>query len=518
MRKHFNRRRGFTLVELLVVLAILVLLFGLLFAPMMTSLDMAKSGQARAGMQDTVRYMLEDIRRTIGNAVQVLPMQVVVPASQPGAAYVNLSTLMTTMPQVNASGLLMSPLQPTTTPDPSGTNQMVAIRYIPHPKSGRIIRYDDTGVVDPPGATVGMGQPSSGLEYAPTFDDPFVLYRQTGLWFYHAGLGRYVFGSFNSAGQFATNQPITENALSMGRRYDIRCTASVCDNCGFRHPGYRPYTLTCSNCAQQLGYTFLHEGVQFAPQQTAGEQLEPLRDGTVYSAKRGGWTGYAQTDPTIPCPQLFERSLDPRVVVNRIDDSSGSPLFIGTEFDSHSAALRGAPALNISWDPETGAVRFGRQFRQVIRLTDNAGQVQMAVTADEANVASLDALPSPMSPTGYSIDTTPAAIILPSTIRVRVIVNLQAGGTRWWDLVETNQLEQSQIGPNQFASRRVLPPVNWRQWIPDDWATGVDILLPDALAPRDAAPGPPRFTAWGLNVASVDIVVTYWGRRNADIH
>jgi prepilin-type N-terminal cleavage/methylation domain-containing protein len=49
------RRAGFTLVEVLVVLAILVILFGLLFAPMMAGMDMATQGRIQARLQDTAR-------------------------------------------------------------------------------------------------------------------------------------------------------------------------------------------------------------------------------------------------------------------------------------------------------------------------------------------------------------------------------------------------------------------------------------------------------------------------------
>ena len=161
-------------------------------------------------------------------------------------------------------------------------------------------------------------------------------------------------------------------------------------------------------------------------------------------------------------------------------------------------------------------------FTQVLTLTESGGQggVEQSPPSTRPPSTPFNAAPLPTSPTGYRIDPVPTAIIIPSTVSVRVIANLQAGGSRWWDLVKTNQQEQSQIGSNQFALRRELPPTNWAQWLPDDWATSIDVLLPDALDPRDAAPGPPKFDALlgpGV-VSSVDIVVTYWARRNADIH
>ena len=145
LAREVGRRRGFTLVELLVVLAILVLLLGLLFAPMMTGLDMARAGQSRARMQDTARYAMEEIRRTVGNAVYVVPLDIVQPASAaPGLGYASLSTVTVVSPRRSVTGVLASPLQPATRPNAStGVSWLEAVRFIVHPQSGRIVRFDD---------------------------------------------------------------------------------------------------------------------------------------------------------------------------------------------------------------------------------------------------------------------------------------------------------------------------------------------------------------------------------------
>jgi prepilin-type N-terminal cleavage/methylation domain-containing protein len=520
-----GQRRGFTLVELLVVLAILVLLFGLLFAPMMTSLDMAREGQARAEMQNTARYAMEEVRRTIGNAVYVMPLDIVEPAADPTRAYANLSTITVASPRRNVSGVLMSPLQPETRPNAAtGEAWLEAIRFTVHPRSGRIVRFDDdpaTQALYPPGTTKSISLPSSGTMYAPVPEDPFVLYRQVGVWYLDPAVGKHRFGSFDSAGSFIPNEPISENALTFGDGYDVQCSASVCDNCGTRFAGFRSYDYPCLSCAAQTpGYTYLFDGVKFAPHRVAGEQLAKRPDGTVYSARQPAWVGSSYRDPDLPydpCPQLSPRKLDPRVLVYRYDTSipgydTGNP-----EYDSYAAppALRGNPQLTVSWSADAGAVKFGRFFRQIVTLTDTNGNVNVATQDDEATITPIRPVGSTVVPTGYRIEPDPAAVILPNSVKVRAVANLTGGGMRWFDLVQTDQYQQSQIGRWQFAVRRALPPSNWASWLPDEWATEMDILFSDR--PVIGPPGVAKFAALGMNVDSVDVYIQYWARRNADL-
>jgi len=506
-----------------VVLAILVLLFGLLFAPMMTSLDIARQGQKRARMQDVVRYTMEEVRRTLGNARYILPMDVRTPTAAPNLAYVDLSTITAAVPQRDARGILTSPLEPTTRPVPPGARWLEAIRFTVHPWTGRIVRNDDLNATEPPGATQGTSQPGSGIEYTPEVDNPFVLFRQVGVC-YEASPGQWVFGSVDAAGSFVTNQPISENAMTLGSGFDVPCSGSVCDNCGYRHPGFRAYaSQPCVNCGAQAGYTYLFDGIRFVPEQVAGEQVLAGEGGTVYRARHGGWTGYGQTDPTVVAPGLSERRLDPRIIDYRFDATDPTVpggAFSEVQYDSYNAAVRGTPRLNIAWDPESGGVKFGRRYTQRITLTAAAGtgNVSMALSEDEATVTALDPPGTPTPPTGYSITPAPdAAIILPSTVRVRMIANFAGGGSQAWDLVKTNQQEQDAIGPWQYAVRRELPPTNWAPWLPEDWATSMDILFNNL--PVVGPPGPTKLAAAGIgNVTSVDLVIDYWARRNADIH
>jgi type II secretory pathway pseudopilin PulG len=519
------------LVELLVVLAILVLLFGLLFAPMMTSLDMAKEGQIRARMQDTARQAMEDIQRTVTNAIHVLPVRVVTPTTAPTLAYVNTSQLAVILP---VPGSLTSPPQPPTRPDPTrNRNWIEAVRYAVHPYSGRIVRSDDVGIdltAFPPGTTAPMSlsQPTTGLEYTPSYEDPFILYRQVGILFevpqaqaeYGFGGRWFRFGSLVDDGTgnlvFYSNRPETENALTLAGGYDVPCSTSVCDNCGARYPGFRAYGADCASCGTAAGYTYLFDSVRFTPVHAANEQLQSQRDGTEYRAEHGAWTGYVQGSPTTVCPRLFPAVMDPRVTVWRYNSTTGA--YTDLQYDSYDAALRGTPQFGVAWDADKGTVKFGRTYTQTVTLTESGGTVSTLVGSDEATVTPLDP-PGPTAPNGYRIDPTPNAIILPDTVTMRAVANLSGGTIRWIDYAQTQQLEQDQIGEWQFAVKRELPPANWASWIPENWALSMDLLFNNLEF--TGPPGPAKFAAaLGVpvsQVSNVELQIEYWARRNADI-
>lgn len=62
---------GMTLAEVLVAVAILSVLFGLLFMPLMKTFGYIHSGNVRIGVQDTGRILLEEIQRDIANALYI---------------------------------------------------------------------------------------------------------------------------------------------------------------------------------------------------------------------------------------------------------------------------------------------------------------------------------------------------------------------------------------------------------------------------------------------------------------
>ena len=64
-------RAAFTLVEMLVVIAITVILFALLLRPLVESLRLTQSAQVQAAAQDAARITMERITRELGSAVYV---------------------------------------------------------------------------------------------------------------------------------------------------------------------------------------------------------------------------------------------------------------------------------------------------------------------------------------------------------------------------------------------------------------------------------------------------------------
>jgi prepilin-type N-terminal cleavage/methylation domain-containing protein len=208
-----GRRRGFTLVEILVVLVILVLLFGLLFMPMMTGLDLVQMGRVQTHMQDNVREAMEWIRRDLADAVYVYPSPVITLAGPNATLGDADDELVTDYSQVvfvraarDADGLLITPVSP----ERDGDGELKAIRYI--------VKLADPNVEWGPGNT-------------------FALYKQEGYYRWDPVGGEYVFGRKN-AGVFEPGIPESENAMTSTKNMDIVPTSTVCPDCGASTVGY----------------------------------------------------------------------------------------------------------------------------------------------------------------------------------------------------------------------------------------------------------------------------------------
>ena len=65
--------RGFTLIEMIVVIGITAILMSLLFVPLLRSLELSRRGQATMRAQDEVRRAVRRMVAEIGSAVQVDP-------------------------------------------------------------------------------------------------------------------------------------------------------------------------------------------------------------------------------------------------------------------------------------------------------------------------------------------------------------------------------------------------------------------------------------------------------------
>jgi len=103
---------GITLIELLVSLSILVILFGLLFLPMLTGINLFHQGKARAETQDVVRHAMEQMQREMSQAMFVYTNTDYINTSDPTNPLTVLSRIDFVLPQKDSSGELITPLQP----------------------------------------------------------------------------------------------------------------------------------------------------------------------------------------------------------------------------------------------------------------------------------------------------------------------------------------------------------------------------------------------------------------------
>ena len=302
-KKLMPPRQGFTLVEVLVVLAILVILFGLLFAPMMAGLDMAQTGRQMQQMQQTARMVAEQMRRELSDAVYVYPLPTIMTASGP---VINYSTVLFVPPDRDpntSQNQLVSPTRPRhhwrwdgTLGEYVDTGRILVTRYIVKPPD-REREYDE--------------------------NNPFVLYRQEGFLEFNDTTGEYEFGSEDDSNVFQAGLPVAENALTPRINYDIPATSTVCLDCGRVEVGY---VATCPDdgCAGE-NLLYLHRGMQFYPERIRGEKLQVADNHTAYQARHGNWMGtsrYLQQAWGGSALTDIETGLQPRIAAYRWDSVS----------------------------------------------------------------------------------------------------------------------------------------------------------------------------------------------------
>jgi prepilin-type N-terminal cleavage/methylation domain-containing protein len=107
------RRRAFTLIELLTVMAISAILLGLIIVPLFQSFNLTRTAQAFADAQDRARVLTERISREIGNAALVRGSGGVVPTTLNGTnTEVPTNTLIVRVPRGNAGAWPGDPNNP----------------------------------------------------------------------------------------------------------------------------------------------------------------------------------------------------------------------------------------------------------------------------------------------------------------------------------------------------------------------------------------------------------------------
>ncbi len=510
---------AFTLIEILVVLAIMVILFGLLFAPMVAGLDLVRRGKRHVDMQDAVRLAMEQMSRELSEAVYVFDPDVVDVTAVSGNAtslkVVDYSTVTFAPAQRDATGQLITPLRPEVLDvyDPNLAADVPcfrAVRFTVHLADDRL----DPGTLKP---LVPHGE-----------DNPFAVFRQEG----------YVREDPPGSGHWGwwADKVVSENALTPRSGADLAPSVSLCESCGSMWMGYAPVCLNsaCADADTAVGMRYITEGLQFVPQRTVGEILAASEDGVVYSARHGGWLGVqndgsqAYTTADLPLPGT---ELNPRLVVYRYDPDPEVQDWTVRVLDTLEAAPSPEPALVIRWDSGTGSVRFGdwRASGPVFDVSPDPGMgfYPLSIDGDASDGLSADVYDAtgnrssgasytqdiypiyppapetasdPRVPIAYVIDPTwngakvPAKLVR-RNISVRLLVQYSAGGGtshpyRYYNLQPTSNYDQDRIGRWQFCpyvsqdQRTAQIRFNRNDPPSPDWFGGSDALSAFAIEVR----------------------------------
>jgi len=435
---HNLAHAGFTLIEVLVVMAIMVILFGMLFVPISSSIDMVSMGQRREQMRQQLQMAMEQVGRELADAQAVyLPEYIPLPGDD--------DKLGTEDDQyrINYSNITFRP--------PGW-----------HP-GDPVVRY---AVMTPESDFVKIPDDATGHWYCIpaeiSIDNPFVLYRMEGKMDDTIIPGRNCFGAETDidtdgdgtpeyTDQFVIGYWRSRNALTPKRGSDIPVTETVIvdphgdgyvqiEN-GFVKPGKANFPARADTKAwsDEAYLVYIHGGIQFGPLRIANERLSSSdpdkRDQTTFTAEYGNWAGLQ--NPAYRCSKcgqaLYTRPSDgkcpvtgcdgdvvesalgvgeilwdlwgydpgllvnsselrPRIVVRRHIDGSGRVVILdtddlpGTDATQPPPALDGATVVDnmygITWDSEAGTV-----------------SVASAPASPARAVFDLTSLPNPADPT-----------------------------------------------------------------------------------------------------------------------
>lgn len=350
-------RNGFTLVEVLVVLAILIILFAMLFAPMIASLDMVTIGQAKVTMQTSARNALTEMRREISNAMYVYPT--------PGLTYLgadgirgtdyagdgemfipNYSQIAFVSPKFSG-GSVVEPLTPRTQENPLTLEDEIVTTAV----------------------MVELLDPAEAYSR----DNPFVLVRKEGTTYQERS---------NSAGtifwwDFDPTEEVKRNVLSPRGSYDIPATRSICTECGEVIDGYA--SACPGGCTGEILYE--HANVQFTPERVVGETLQPNENATLFHADHDAWAGFFNhgnvelndLSATAEFMQLGASELDPRIMLVDPFDRS----VVRDTWQDVSTVVAGSRGASIvaTWNSNRGVVQVGATTGRWVNVPDPGASI-----------------------------------------------------------------------------------------------------------------------------------------------
>lgn len=387
-------RGGFTLIEVLVVLGILVVLFALLFVPMTQSVNMATSGRTQVEMQQDLRGAMEQVSRDLSEAIYVYPPELLKVQAASSvytgehAYIVNYSTVSFVAPMKDSTGQPKEPLQPSFQATPAGQLPLVT-RYAVHTVNTAIRTW-------PAGGGGGSNNPSTSDKYfmvsaGPGPESTFQLYRQQGYCLYDADLGTYTFGSYydvdgngtTTAAEFVIDRPNAENALTPRTGGDVVCSRTFCRDNGQWVKGYVPVNLNVATdpsddtldlqpgtppdttWTPQVAYLF--DGLEFRPERVTDDRTVASADASSYRASRGAWLGQLDNGSKSIFDLVFgvggqwinSSELRPRIVVRRWDGSDYGTTVMDTDLlDPTQTAPDSATdnLLTLRYDSRSGQV------------------------------------------------------------------------------------------------------------------------------------------------------------------
>lgn len=538
-----RRRGGFTLIEVLVVLAILVILFAMLFAPMIASLDMVSAGQSKVTMQNAVRNALREMRREIANAMYIYPVPGLALKGADGLLgtedderIANPSEIVFVGPARTATGELIEPLAPRT----DSLGRIVATRL-------RAALLDDTR---PYGR-----------------NNPFVLVREEGYYIRHEDAEK-VWWEFTNTG---ATTPV-RNLLTPRGGYDIPVNQSICLATGCTGRVHQGYITECPDCGgSEIAY--VHDNLQFFPERITGETVQPTANYTLFQARYGSWAGFHNrgnielndllpASASNPLMVLGASELDPRILI-----------YNPTDWSVVRDSWQNSDASNtiLTWDSNRGVIQVGATTGRWVNVTDpnttptpgeyypldiqNERPDQPATSFDRYNddgtltgARVWDLVPiyptlgvlictgcgatydptqytvgqacpdpscggtlvstaqpgDPAMPIAYRIDPTMAgayqpAKVVPGSVRVVVWGTDTLGNIYQTAYSETSNTNQAEIGPEQFAV------------VLSDFGQRAEVRF-NELSP----PSPRMLTDAGLTVQSFGVYIQYYYRRNYD--